>query len=369
MSALAPPAQHRTASAAGTRPAVAYLGWSGRGNLGDDAIQEALQGATASTFEAIPLYPAEVARYLVSRPRHLRSAVLVLGGGTVIGRSNWRMHLRVAMAMVRTRPAWMLGAGVEDPAFQGLHSFSGRRELGRWKALLREFEAVTVRGPRSAELLADVGIDARVVGDPALLLRTPTDAPSATPGLIGVSLGFGDDLWGHDEEALVMSVAGAVQELRASGHRVRFLVANQADVPASMKCALLAGLGDAPDLRVTTHPADFMRQVSACDAFLGQRLHAVVLATAAGVPAVMLEYQPKCLDFMRSVGREAWSVRTDIADRSSLAAMLSSLSADRVAHANAIDDAVARLRLELEGTVARLRDALEIGLPGAEAAP
>lgn len=41
------------------------------------------------------------------------------------------------------------------------------------------------------------------------------------------------------------------------------------------------------------------------------KLHAGVLAAAANVPFVSLEYQPKCRDFAASIGWDEFVVRTD----------------------------------------------------------
>jgi polysaccharide pyruvyl transferase WcaK-like protein len=45
--------------------------------------------------------------------------------------------------------------------------------------------------------------------------------------------------------------------------------------------------------------------------FIGMKLHAVALATCAYVPSVMLEYNPKCRDYMDSIGQGANTLRTD----------------------------------------------------------
>src|SRR5213593_3790455 len=37
---------------------------------------------------------------------------------------------------------------------------------------------------------------------------------------------------------------------------------------------------------------------------IGEKLHATVLSAAAGTPFVSLAYQPKCLDFAKSLGME-----------------------------------------------------------------
>jgi len=45
--------------------------------------------------------------------------------------------------------------------------------------------------------------------------------------------------------------------------------------------------------------------------FIGLKLHSVILATCAFVPSIMLEYQPKCLDYMLSINQRENCYRTD----------------------------------------------------------
>ena len=45
--------------------------------------------------------------------------------------------------------------------------------------------------------------------------------------------------------------------------------------------------------------------------FVGMKLHAVALATCAYVPSIMLEYQPKCRDYMQAIGQDTATIRTD----------------------------------------------------------
>ena len=53
-----------------------------------------------------------------------------------------------------------------------------------------------------------------------------------------------------------------------------------------------------------------MRQLGNVDIFIGMKLHAVVLAAAANVPAISLEYRPKCRDFCASIDWEDYCVKT-----------------------------------------------------------
>ena len=45
--------------------------------------------------------------------------------------------------------------------------------------------------------------------------------------------------------------------------------------------------------------------------FVGIKLHAVALAMCANVPALMVEYRPKCLEFMNTMGMGRFVVRSD----------------------------------------------------------
>jgi polysaccharide pyruvyl transferase WcaK-like protein len=341
---------------------IGYLGWHGNGNMGDDAIRDALALALPHLrLIALPLTARALARYL-ARPRsnQIRRMNLLLGGGTVIGRKNWRLPLIVDLALCGRRPAFMVGAGVEDPSFQGQDSFSKGGELARWIGVLDAFDRVTVRGPRSAQLLAEVGIDAKVVGDPALLLGAPFGFESSGPGapeLVGVNLGFGSDLWSHNQRAVVSTVSGAVRELvRRHNVRLRFLVVNEQDKRWTDACISESDVAsNCHETVVALTPERYIRAVRGCSIVLAERLHAGVLAAAVGVPIVMLEYQPKCLDFMESIDQAKWSLRTDSIDASSLLDRLVELFESGTERAR-LHRAVGALQTALSDEVAHLAE-------------
>ena len=47
------------------------------------------------------------------------------------------------------------------------------------------------------------------------------------------------------------------------------------------------------------------------DLFVGQKLHATILSYCANTPAIMVEYRPKCKDFMASINMDRFNIRTD----------------------------------------------------------
>jgi polysaccharide pyruvyl transferase WcaK-like protein len=211
------------------QPMVAYLGWHGRGNLGDDAIYDAVRAQLPSaTLLDLPRFHSERIRATATGlNRSLRRSTQVVGGGTLVGRRDWRRWINRGLALTRKNGSCAIGVGVEDPVFVGRRSGSGKDELKRWTPILSEFRSVSVRGPRSAELLSDLGLTVQVSGDPALLLPRPAVAPE--DGLIGVNLGFGDDLWGHNPQHVVDEVSDAVRHLSSRGHRFVGILMNNSD--------------------------------------------------------------------------------------------------------------------------------------------
>lgn len=339
---------------------VAYLGWHGLGNLGDDAIYDAVRGQLrGATFLDLPRLPHQLIYVTVTAAmglnRSLRRSSQVVGGGTLVGRSQWRLLVNRGLALTKDNASYAIGVGVEDPAFGGRNSGSGRGELTRWAPILSKFRTVSVRGPRSAELLSDIGLDVEVSGDPALLLPRPAVTPE--DGLIGVNLGFGDDLWGHDPKQLADEIAGAVKQLSSHGYRFVGILMN----PEDRRWTEMA-LSDIPEAEMVlpANPDAAARELARCSVAIVTRLHASVLASLSDTPVVSLEYQPKCRDFALAIDDEKSLVRTDEVNSGAVVDRVF----DAIGNASSIRSrkhtAVARLKRRLEGEYAEL--ASELGL-------
>lgn len=334
-----------------------YVGWTGQRNLGDDAIADALIPRLGTVEQAhAPYQLADLAKRVVGGG--LASSgrrALLLGGGTAIGRRNWRMVLTANGALLaRAKPWFMIGAGVEDPAFQGRNSFSANGELARWRGICRNFDAVTVRGPRSVELLEGVGIPTRMVGDPALL-HEPAGITEPHDKLLGINLGYGDDLWGHDHDRVVDALAGLVKSLAGEGWRVRAIVVNPKDEPALRTCLSRSGVAaDRAEVVTADTVERFFAAVAPCTLLVAERLHALVLAAAAAVPVVGLEYQPKCADFLASVGALDRAVRTDQVNSDVLHEHVVDLVENRPTESARLLAEVNGLRALLTGELARI---------------
>jgi len=338
---------------------VAYLGWQRMGNIGDDAIYDAVRAQLpGATILDLPRFPGEKIRAATTGlNRSLRHSIQVVGGGTLIGRRHWRRMVTRGHVLTRKNGSYAIGVGVEDPSFVGRRSGSGKGELKRWLPVLSEFRTVSVRGPRSAQLLADAGLEVNVSGDPALLLPRPDVA--AEDGLIGLNLGFGDDLWGRDPELVASQIAAATKKLSSQEYRFVGILMNRADRRWTEQA--LAGIN--ADI---VHPPDAnaaARELARCSIAIVSRLHAGILAALSATPVISLEYQPKCRDFALSINDERSLLRTDT--------LTTTTVIDRIHHTldNATDirttthNAVTHLRQQLTNEYTTIADQLGLNAP------
>jgi polysaccharide pyruvyl transferase WcaK-like protein len=257
------------------------------------------------------------------------------------------------MTLTGENGTFAIGVGVEDPVFQGRNSGSGNGELKRWAPILSQFHSLSVRGPRSAELLSDIGVDVEVSGDPALLLPRPDVAPE--DGLIGVNLGFGEDLWGHDPALLVAEMSAAIRQLSVRGHRFVGILMNNSDQQWTQAVLKEVDLIVRP---VDAH--DAARTLARCSAAIVTRLHAGILASLSATPVVSLEYQPKCRDFALSIDDERSLIRTDDLSAGAVVERVSVALAEGAAIRTKTHAAVARLRCRLRTEYAAVRRELGV---------
>ncbi len=298
----------------------AYLGWVGHGNVGDEAIWQVCQERFPQVRWRLfsPSWPTRVLGRVVARTAwQLAWAedVGMLGGGTFINRHERALERYQLLRTLTRRPVPVFGTGVADAHFWSRQPHWKDR-MGVWVELLSELPVVGVRGPRSKALLEEAGARNVIVsGDPAVAhhakcVATETVAAPKKPARIGINYGGSKSpMWGSfgDFHRRVVECGRA---LRREGHDLAIIAVLPYDVE---DCLTLAHDLELPAtaVRLVNSPGRFLQEVRSFELLIAVKLHAGVLAAAANVPFVLLEYQPKCLDFAMSIGWQAFTLRGD----------------------------------------------------------
>lgn len=323
-------------------PWAPYVGPGTSSNAGDFLVHEAY-GAMCRPV-ALPVL--SVARppllRLVTKVRPHPEAVL-LGGGTLIGSERYRRPLERVLNAFPSSRLGVLGTGVDDPAS---HRSSDTFNLERWRPLLDRAPEIGVRGPLSAGLLAELGVVATVVGDPALFLTPPQLSP-ASPGLVGVCAGDSRRLYGR-LDAVIRELTAAVDALGRAGLSVRYFVVWPPDHHVVREIAARSNAATTRTEIVTfqrSRPGEFLSALWETEVMVSMKLHGAILANAALIPTVMLAYQRKCIDHHMAVGRERYTLKTSELSADSILGLVESSLSDQ------------RARDELAVTIGQLKAA------------
>jgi polysaccharide pyruvyl transferase WcaK-like protein len=286
---------------------IGYIGWLGHGNLGDEAMYE----ATRLAFNSKKFLPYKYHEKMQSLEKFFKKRIynqVMLGGGTLINTPSYEAQLRQAQKM--KYPTIVFGSGVRNPEFWD-HIPGVTNRIKEWVPLLEQCELVGVRGPISSQLLEQYGFHkTEVIGDPALYLARPMVQPKAMSKKLGLNIGISyGNIWGKEEEVLDFIVNFALIMID-KGWDITLVPVWDQDVPYSNEAAR----------RINKNVKVFQRYnsireiisfIESCDIFIGEKLHSVILACCAYTPSIMLEYRPKCRDFMASLDLQKYNMRTD----------------------------------------------------------
>ncbi len=313
---------------------IDYIGYTGRDNLGDEAMLAAVRA----------LMPwADVAR---DTPQ---ARMLMLGGGTLINGRNYYLT-RILRNDAPTLERAVFGSGVRSPEFWGI-----TEKMDEWWSFFDASLLVSVRGPDSVRYLRDLGYEGgvEVIGDPALSLPTPAGVERVAGRVVLCPVFTAGRLWGEDDQRVFEQFAATLQRLRAEGREVVMMTAFPNDDRWAIDIMRHAGAADMPYLAGYDDLAATTRLLASADLVIGERLHSVVLAAAVGTPFVAVEYRPKLRDFARSVDRDDAVVRTDEIDR--LDTVVDSVLAEGPAFAEAVTEDVETYRSRQREAAERLR--------------
>ncbi len=289
------------------KPVVSYMGFTGHNNLGDEILYDAYK----ALFPELVLVPFRDSKTLKLYAKLHKKPMYVagfLGGGTLINQST-RWLNQIAVLQEQGLPIYCLGTGVTVSDFREKHE---KTSMNEWVKTLETFKQVGVRGPYSKKMLEDAKFKNFVVtGDTALTLA-PAKMPKR-PGTKVIGFNYGlvkqNQIWG-DANTYTENIVQSIKNFIKDGYEIRLLTVWDKDIPST---EALVKLVDDPKctMRLCYKTLeDFNHELAECEYFIGQKLHASIMACMERIPTIMIEYQPKCRDFMASVDMEDYVIKT-----------------------------------------------------------
>lgn len=172
-----------------------------------------------------------------------------------------------------------------------------RRRMNRRLAALalRRAAYVSLRDEASLALARELGVRGQIdlVPDPALALRPPT-TQAGNHLLVAVRA------W-QTATPYLANLRDALRQLSDELPIVALPMQGSMDLAASRE--VVAGIPGAEVLSPDATLAEQLATIGSARVVLGMRLHALILAAAAGVPAVAVSYDPKVDAFAAQVGQ------------------------------------------------------------------
>jgi hypothetical protein len=328
-----------------------YCGWIGFHNLGDDTTFQ-LCRKRFPTIDWSPFnemaYTAKPAEFIRKRgfdlgqmrrvvseeladPRRLRSLAVktklrlkrmggtevgICGGDMYINRNAWSLRAYTEVRKRTGAPVPVFGTGVAHPDFWIGRDPDWVDRRKEWVRLFEELPVVGVRGPNSKAHLEEAGARNVVVcGDPASLLhanyaKKPARVRRDGPLRVGINAGPYPRTWGSAEE-IQSAVVQLARWLREAGHKVELIPTWNRDTAHCIEVGRQAGVESSAVRPVCASYDEFLQHIENLDLMVAWNLHAGILAAAANVPFVSIEYQPKCRDFAASIGWEEFLVKVE----------------------------------------------------------
>lgn len=334
-----------------------YIGWLNKSNLGDEVLFQAFK----VLFPSILFLPFKTSKKIDQFEKLTGSRIFAnvfLGGGTLINSAYYDDFRSAQEKGIKTI---VFGAGVKSPDFWQKYEQS-QEGLNNWIELLQRCSFVGVRGPLSQELLKNAGFSkSQIVGDPVFSLADKMHQQSPGKKIIGINVGFTHGkMWGEHADFLKKMVK-LINHLVKDGWTVKLLSVYEKDDEV-INQLLKSIQKPLSHFSIYDNIQEARKFFSGCDIFVGEKLHSVALGICSGVPSVMLEYQPKCRDFMMSMDLERYNYRTDQFDDYALYNLIEKMYENRLSLREKILKKVEyyrNLQTEKSGDVIRLLKGVE----------
>jgi hypothetical protein len=292
-------------------------------NFGDILVSQAMKDlfAELTIVECSPNMPFRILDSLLGLNKVFKYSSL--RGGTLIfadASTGWLEELEYVVN--RTVPLFTFGTGVIDPSLilhldepsidTKLLSDKHNEHRAKWVQCLKKFNFITVRGLESKRLLEEHGLHTvHIIGDPALLYARPTIKPKLHNKTIGINISEYSHFWSNSQQNTVDELSKLMRILLRNGWRITLFSTIAEDIALARKIADSLDQTKLSLYETYRNTRDFLDRLECLDLFIGVKLHSAVAACCVYTPAIMVGYQPKCYDFMKTMSLDAYFVRSD----------------------------------------------------------
>ena len=273
-------------------------------NLGDQALFQAYQqllGKNLIHFQGGRI-ETTMAKILADK-----NDLAFLAGGTLINRLSL-FSLNDAYKIFHH--IHVIGTGVAQNYFWDTQS-GQHCDLDNWLVALRKSASLAVRGPLGKRLLEEHGLEkVHIFGDPVINFARQEKKVVSAKKVIGINIGISKDGAWASEAAIFNIYKELACQLKNDEWEIHWLVVCDTDLNITKQVATQTQTEQFVHI-VFSDPNEYINLCQNFSLLIGLKLHSVVLAHCAYIPSIMLEYRPKCLDYMMAIGEEDNCFRLD----------------------------------------------------------
>lgn len=301
---------------------ILYLGWLGKGNVGDDVLFELFKDmfykyrsskgredvVMIDAFPIVENYQVDLSAY----------DLIVLGGGSLIHLPYW-LNICVE-GMRRGIPVVSWGTGFDGIYKEAdYHSITlTKKYVDYFRSIYEKFDFLSVRGPFTAKMLTNLGVEKEIheIGDPALVYMSEVfdDHLKEATEHKHILVNWGtshNNIFGRNEQAVEQELIIVIKELLSRGYTVGIYPIWTADISAVKR------LGNKVDdsrcyVQEVVYEAKILQKIIQNSYLsINLKLHANILAAAGNRPFISLAYRGKCFDFSKTVNCLGYTMATD----------------------------------------------------------
>lgn len=278
---------------------IIYLGVCDEANLGDQILLSQAKFSFPEYHLISSSTHNKIYKLLIDNAIKRTSGVLV-GGGTLFLGSESMLEILEKLILNKI-PIATYGSGVQDPKFWNLQQDT----LDRWAKVINSIKLLGVRGPKSLEILNDLGIvHGRMVGDPAVSFALQKKNYDRKHKVVGINMGVTGKFDGSSFDDFFQQMLKVCKVLKKDDWQFKFFCVWPRDLPIIKALATELEISSPDIVEEYFSALRFMKEAGKCSLVVSMKLHPLILSIASGVPSIGIQYQPKLLDFMSSIDSE-----------------------------------------------------------------